>query len=324
MKRILFVVLGSVLCLAVAYGSGAQEGAGEDVIDIEVVSMGVQHEYWQTVNLGVQQAAEDLGLVVPFYGPAAETEVGAQMSLVENSIAKEVDAILLAPTDSEALIPVARRATELGIAVATFDVDINNPEYRISFIATDNYAAGELAGERMGELLDGRGTVGIVGHIAATMDTRERIDGFVDAMTENYPNIELLEPVYGDGDHQKSMDKATDLITGHPDLSGLYATNEGGAIGVALAVESAGKVGELTVVGFDSSEQEIRYLRDGVINGFVVQNPFQMGYLGVKILYEHVMGIQTAPERVDTGVVWVDNDNIDDEDIQNVLYPLGN
>ncbi len=323
MRRALFVLLWSVLCLSVAFGSGTQEGAAEDAVDIEVVSMGFQHEYWQTVRLGTQQAAEELGLVVPFYGPAVETEVDVQMSMVENSIAKKVDAILLAPTDSEALVPLAKKATEQGIAVATFDVDINNPEYRISFIATDNYAAGELAGEKMGELLGGEGKVGIIGHIAATMDTRERIGGFVDAITENYPDIELLEPVYGDGDHQKSMDKATDMITAHPDLAGLYATNEGGAIGVALAVESAGKVGDLTVVGFDSSEQEIRYLQEGVINGFVVQNPFQMGYLGVKILYEHVMGIEEAPSRVDTGVVWVDMENFEDEDIQKVLYPLG-
>jgi ribose transport system substrate-binding protein len=148
------------------------------------------------------------------------------------------------------------------------------------------------------------------------------VGGFVDVIKAEFPGIELLETVYGDGDHQKSLDKATDMMRAHPDLAAIYATNEGGAVGVALAVEQEKKVGKVKVVGFDSSEQEIDYLKRGVIEGFVVQNPFQIGYLGVKTMYEHLAGVKKAPARIDTGVVWVDMNNFNQPDIQKILYPL--
>jgi ribose transport system substrate-binding protein len=315
------------ICLLLAgslFAAGTEEQgkkAGKD-IKMEIICMGFQHEYWQTVRLGSEKAAKEIGIQVPFRGPELETQVDVQIGMFENAMAKKVDGILLAPCDSEALVPLVDRATEQGIVVATFDTDINKTDNRISFIATDNYAAGKLAGQNAGRILGGKGKVGIVGHLAPNQDTRERIGGFVDVIKAEFPGIQLLEPVYGDGDHQKSLDKATDMMRAHPDLAAIYATNEGGAVGVALALEQAKKVGQVKLIGFDSSEQEIDYLKRGVIEGFVVQNPFQMGYLAVKTLYEHLAGIKQAPARIDTGVLWVDMDNFNDADIQKVLYPL--
>jgi ribose transport system substrate-binding protein len=315
MKRTL--ALGAV-CLLLG---GALFAAPKD-IKIEVICMGFQHEYWQTVRMGTEKAAKEIGIVVPFYGPELETQVDVQIGMFENSIAKKVDGILLAPCDSEALVPLVEKATRQGIVVATFDTDINKTDNRISFIATDNYAAGKLAGENAGRILGGKGKVMVLGHLAGTMDTRERLDGFIDVIKAKCPGIQLLETVYGDGDQQKSLDKATDIMRSNPDLAGIYATNEGGAVGVALAVEQAKKTGKVKIIGFDSSEQEIDFLQRGVITGFVVQNPFQIGYLAVKTLYEHLAGIKKAPPRIDTGVVWVDMKNFDQPDIQKILYPL--
>jgi ribose transport system substrate-binding protein len=291
-------------------------------IKIEIICMGFQHEYWQTVRMGSEKAAKEIGIVVPFRGPELETQVDVQIGMFEDAIAKKVDGILLAPCDSEALVPLVEKATKLGIVVMTFDTDINKTTDRISFIATDNYAAGKLAGQNAGRILGGKGTMGVLGHLAGTMDTRERVNGFVDAIKTGFPGIQLLETAYGDGDHQKSLDKSVDMMTSHPDLAAIYATNEGGAIGVALAVEQKKKVGKVKIIGFDSSEQEIDYLKKGVIAGFVVQNPFQIGYLGVKTMYEHLAGIKKAPARIDTGVVWVDMKNFNQPDIQKILYPL--
>jgi ribose transport system substrate-binding protein len=315
MKRILAL---AAICLLLAGGLFA---APKD-IKIDVICMGFQHEYWQTVRLGTEKAAKEIGIVVPFYGPELETQVDVQIGMFENSIAKKVDGILLAPCDSEALVPLVEKATKQGIVVITFDTDINKTDDRISFVATDNYAAGKLAGQNAGRLLGGKGKMGVLGHLAGTMDTRDRVNGFVDAIKAGFPGIQLLETVYGDGDHQKSLDKATDMMTAHPDLAAIYATNEGGAIGVALAVEAKKKVGKVKIIGFDSSEQEIDYLKKGVISGFVVQNPFQIGYLGVKTLYEHLAGVKKAPTRIDTGVVWVEMKNFNQPEIQKILYPL--
>jgi ribose transport system substrate-binding protein len=315
MKRILTL---AAICLLVA---GALLAAPKD-IKIEVICMGFQHEYWQTVRMGTEKAAKEIGIIVPFYGPELETQVDVQIGMFENSIAKKVDGILLAPCDSEALVPLVEKATKLGIVVATFDTDINKTDNRISFVATDNYAAGKLAGQNAGRLLGGKGKVGVMGHLAGTMDTRERLGGFIDLIKAQFPGIQLLETVYGDGDQQKSLDKATDMMRANPDLAAIYATNEGGAVGVALAVEQAKKVGKVKIIGFDSSEQEIDFLKRSVITGFVVQNPFQIGYLGVKTLYEHLAGIKKAPPRIDTGVVWVEMKNFNQPDIQKILYPL--
>ena len=315
MKRILAL---AAICLLLTGGLFA---APKD-IKIDVICMGFQHEYWQTVRLGTEKAAKEIGIVVPFYGPELETQVDVQIGMFENSIAKKVAGILLAPCDSEALVPLVEKATRQGIVVITFDTDINKTDNRISFVATDNYAAGKLAGQNAGRLLGGKGKMGVLGHLAGTMDTRDRVNGFVAAIKAGFPGIQLLETVYGDGDHQKSLDKATDMMTAHPDLAAIYATNEGGAVGVALAVEQAKKVGKVKVIGFDSSEQEIDYLQKGVITGFVVQNPFQIGYLGVKTLYEHLAGVKKAPARIDTGVVWVEMKNFNQPDIQKILYPL--
>ncbi len=315
MKRTLTL---AAICLLLG---GALFAAPKD-IKIEVICMGFQHEYWQTVRLGTEKAAKEIGIVVPFYGPELETQVDVQIGMFENSIAKKVDGILLAPCDSEALVPLVEKATKQGIVVATFDTDINKTDNRISFIATDNYAAGKLAGENAGRILGGKGKVMVMGHLAGTMDTRERLGGFIDVIKAKYPGIQLLETVYGDGDQQKSLDKATDIMRSNPDLAGIYATNEGGAVGVALAVEQAKKTGKVKIIGFDSSEQEIDFLKRGVITGFVVQNPFQIGYLAVKTLYEHLAGIKKAPPRIDTGVVWVDMKNFDQPATQKILYPL--
>jgi len=315
MKRSLALIL---ICLL----AGAAVFAAPKDVKIEIICMGFQHEYWQTVRMGSEKAAKEIGIVVPFRGPELETQVDVQIGMFEDAIAKKVDGILLAPCDSEALVRLVEIATKLGIVVMTFDTDINKTTDRISFIATDNYAAGKLAGQNAGKLLGGKGKMGVLGHLAGTMDTRERVGGFVDAIKQGFPGIKLLETVYGDGDPQKSLDKARDMMTAHPDLAAFYATYEGGAIGLALAVEQKKKVGKVKIIGFDSSEQEIDYLKKGVIQGFVVQNPFQIGYLGVKTMYEHLAGIKQAPARIDTGVVWVDMKNFNQPEIQKILYPL--
>ena len=194
MKRVLAL---AVICLLL----GAALFAAPKDIKIEVICMGFQHEYWQTVRMGTEKAAKEIGIVVPFHGPEVETEVDVQIGMFENSMAKKVDGILLAPCDSEALVPLVEKATKLGIVVITFDTDINKTDDRISFIATDNYAAGKLAGQNAGRLLGGKGKMGVLGHLAGTMDTRDRVDGFVDAIKAEFPGIQLLETVYGDGDH---------------------------------------------------------------------------------------------------------------------------
>lgn len=308
------IVVASMLMLGSAYA------AGKDVY-IAVISKGFQHEFWQTVKLGSDTAAEELGVKSTFEGPANESMIAEQIDMVENAITKKATAILLAALDTEALIPVVEKAKSKGIPVVMFDSNVNS-DIPLSFVATDNKAAGGVAAEQLGKQLDGKGVVGIVAHNAGTSTAQQRRDGFIEKMKEMYPDIKLLEPVYSDGDHQRAMDKATDMMQSNPNLAAIYATNEGSAIGVATAVDAKGKGGKVKVVGFDSSEAEIAFLKSGVVQGFVVQNPFNMGYLGVKALYDVLEG-KTIDNRIDTGATYVTLENLESEKVQKLLNPLG-
>jgi len=308
------IVIASMLMLGSAYA------AGKDVY-IAVISKGFQHEFWQTVKLGSDTAAEELGVKSTFEGPANESMIAEQIDMVENAITKKATAILLAALDTEALIPVVEKAKSKGIPVVMFDSNVNS-DIPLSFVATDNKAAGGVAAEELGKQLGGKGVVGIVAHNAGTSTAQQRRDGFIEKMKEIYPDIKLLEPVYSDGDHQRAMDKATDMMQSNPNLAAIYATNEGSAIGVATAVDAKGKGGKVKVVGFDSSEAEIAFLKSGVVQGFVVQNPFNMGYLGVKALYDVLEG-KTIDNRIDTGATYVTLENLESEKVQKLLNPLG-
>ncbi len=317
MKKTSILLFAMALVILFAVGPKA---LAKDLY-VAVISKGFQHEFWQTVKLGSDTAAKELGIRVTFEGPSDETKIAEQINMVENAITKKADAILLAALDTEALIPVVQKANRMGIPVVMFDSNINS-DIPLSFVATDNKAAGALAAEKLGMILGGKGKVGIVAHNAGTSTAQQRRDGFIQNMKARYPGIKLLKAVYSDGDHQKAMDKATDMMQANPDLAAIYATNEGSAIGVATAVEAKGKVGKVKVVGFDSSEAEIGFLKDGVVEGFVVQNPFNMGYLGVKALVD-VLNKKSIQSRIDTGATFVNIDNLNSKKVQKLLYPLG-
>lgn len=330
-KLVAMIATTAVLAVSVVgCGSGGQ-GSGDssggntegkkDETYIAVISKGYQHEFWKTVEQGTQKAAEELGIKVTFEGPDSETEVDKQIEMVENAITKQADAIMLAPLDNKALLPVVQKAEEKGIPVITFDSNLDS-DIQKSFVATDNKAAGAIAAKEMAKQIGEKGKVAIVAHNEGTSTAQERRDGFKEEIEKNYKDIEIVSIQYSDGDHAKALAKATDIMTANPDLKGLYATNEGAVVGVATAVKEKGKADDITLIGFDSSDQEIAFLQEKIIDGFVVQNPYNMGYLGVKAANDALEG-KTVEKRIDTGATYVSLDNFEDEEIQKLLYPLG-
>jgi len=154
---------------------------------------------------------------------------------------------------------------------------------------------------------------------AATSEMREQ--GFKEAIAE-FAGITLAATLYSDSDAAKGMNVTQDMITANPNLAGIFAANEGGAIGAAQALRADGKAGEIKLVAFDASDEEIAALKEGVIQALVVQNPYKMGYEGVKAAVDHLEG-RPVEKRIDTGVTVVTMDNFDEPEIQKVLYPLG-
>ena len=287
---------------------------------IGVISKGYQHDFWRTVESGVQAAADEFNVDAYFIGPEKETEIGKQVSMVEDAINGRVDAIALAALDTRALIPVSRKAVNAGIPLVTFDSGIQGTLSK-SFIATDNEEGGRIAAEQLARLINNRGKVVIIAHNQGTSTAIDRVAG-AEKEFAKYPNIELVNILYSDGDISKALSITQDILTANPDLKGIFATNEGSALGVARAIEEKDASGKIAFVGYDSSEDQVRYIQNGTMNGTVVQDPFNMGYLSIKTLVD-ILENRTVSNRIDTGATYVSLANLDEEKIQKLLYPLG-
>ena len=280
-------------------------------LNLPVVSKGYQHEFWQTVKMGTEAAAKELGDKTSYVGPADETQIAEQIQLVENTMAQKPNGLLLAALDANALAPLVETANSRGIKVVTFDSGVNS-DIPASFVATNNRKAGAQAADALAEQVGQKGKVGIIAHVAGTTSAIERSEGFSERMKEKYPNIQVLPVQYSDGDPQKAMDKTIDMVH----------TNEGSTLGVANAIDSQNLKGKVKVIGFDSTEAIINFLKNGVIQGFVVQDAYQIGYQGIKALNAVISG-QTVAKEIDIPVKYVNAQNINTPEIDKLLHPFG-
>lgn len=295
------------------------EEAASDKLYIPLISKGFQHQFWQAVKKGAELEAADLGVEITFEGPASESEVEAQLAMFQAAIDKNPDAIGYATLDPEACVPYMDQAKEKGIPVVQFDAGCNS-DYPLNLAATDGEAAGAIAADNMARLMGEKGKIGIVGHSQINSTGITRRDGFVNRMKEAYPNIEIVDIQYGDGDHLKSADIAKAMIAAYPDLGGLYATNEGSAVGIVNAVTELGLPnGKIVIVGFDSGKAQVDAIKSGVMAGAITQDPIGIGRLVVRNAVAAING-ETLPKFSDTGAFWYDNTNMTEENIAAVLY----
>lgn len=297
---------------------GSAEGSSGDKDYIAIVSKGFQHQFWQSVKDGTDAAAEEFGVEVTFEGPESETQVDKQMEMLRAALDKSPDAIGFAALDSKAAIPLLEEANENDIPIIAFDSGVDS-DIPLTTATTDNKAAAALAADKMAELIGEEGKIALVVHDQTSVTGVDRRDGFVDQIESAYPNIEIVDIQYGGGDHLKSTDLAKAIMSAHPDLKGIFGSNEGSAIGVVNAVRELNKAGELTVVGFDSGKAQIDAIKDGLMAGAVTQNPFGIGYETVKAAVSALAG-EEVEGVIDTGFLWYDNENLEDEEVQSAIY----
>jgi ribose transport system substrate-binding protein len=295
----------------------ASSGSGEKLF-IPVISKGFQHQFWQAVKAGSEQAAKDLNVDITFEGPESEAMVDKQVEMFQTALDKNPAAICLAAVDSKAFEPLLQKAKEANIPVIGFDSGVDS-EIPVSTAATDNIAATALAADKMAELIGGEGEVAIIAHDQTSRTGIDRVKGFTDQITSKYPNITIVDTQYGGGDHLKSTDLAKAIIQAHPNLKGFFGANEGSIIGVLNAVAELGMEGQITVIGYDSGKQQMDAIRAGTEAGAITQNPVGIGYKCVEAAVKAAKG-ETLPKVIDTGFYWYDKNNIDDPQIKAVLY----
>jgi ribose transport system substrate-binding protein len=284
---------------------------------IAVIPKGTAHLFWQSVHAGAVAASREAGCDISWNGPASEADYAGQLKVVDSMISRRVDAIVLAPTDRKALVSVVERAGRENIPVIIFDSGIDTENY-VSYVATDNYHAGEIAAERMNKILGGKGKVAIVAVIPGGASTMQREQGFEDAVRKNYPGIQIVDKQFGMADFATSMSKAENMLTGHPDLAALFASNESSAVGASQALKA--RRSQVKLVGFDWSPTLIEDLKNGLVDSLVVQDPFKMGYEAVraavaKLDGKPVVKINHMPPKL------VDRENLNTPEIQAQLNP---
>ena len=323
-RRIGALVITIAMAVALSACGSDDDGGGTDSAGgsgdkpyIAIVSKGFQHQFWQAVKQGAEQEAKKQNAKITFEGPATETEVEAQIDMLNNAIAKGPDALGFAALDSKASAPLLADAEAQDIPVIAFDSGVES-DIPVTTASTDNKAAAAEAAKHMAELVGNTGKVALIVHDQTSQSGKDRRDGFKEWMEANAPDIELLPVQYGAGDQAKSADIAKAIISANPDLKGIYGANEGSAIGALAGVEESGKKG-ITIVGFDSGKAQIDAIKSGVMAGAITQNPVGMGEELVKAAMKAIDG-KDQPKSIDTGFYWYDKTNIDDPKIAAVLY----
>ncbi|MDR3114200.1 MAG: ABC transporter substrate-binding protein [Treponema sp.] len=310
-KRILLLAALLITLIGVLpMWARASQEASPGKIKVIFIAMDSIDEHWLKVKAGTEDKAKELGNVtLSFNAPPGKVDANVQLQMVEDAITQKMDAILLAPLDRDALSPGVDRAKAAGIKVIIIDSPVSTSNYD-AFLSTDNGAAARTAADQLAALINGTGKVAIINAQPGAGTTMIRENDFKDQISKKYPGITIVGTQFSDGDKTKALNIATDFMTANPDLAGIYATNEGSTVGAGNAIEQAGKAGVLKFVGFDWSADTKALIERGVLQATMVQNPYQMGYLGVQAAVDAYSG-KSIQKAVDTGVTVATKDNKD-------------
>jgi ribose transport system substrate-binding protein len=317
------VVLGLLAGCDSKSGSTGTPAAGRTVI--AVIPKGTTHEFWKSVHLGALKAAKELDVDIIWKGPLQENDRQGQINEVEAFINRGVTGICLAPLDSKALRKYASSAMAKKIPVVIFDSGLEGDDY-VSYVATDNYKGGFLAGEHLSKVLGGKGKVALLRYMEGSESTVQREQGFLDAITKS-KDIEVISSnQYAGATADTALKASENLLAslktadGGLKIEGLFCPNESSAIGMLRALQTAKLAGKVKFVGFDTSERLVAALKSGELQGTVLQNPIKMGYLAVKTIVGHLRG-GAQEKRVDTGVAIATPENMDTPEMRALLQP---
>lgn len=304
--------------------TGASATDGRNTIRLAVIPKGTTHEFWKSVHAGAVNAAKEHGDVeILWKGPLQESDGDGQISVVQDFITKKVNGIVLAPLDSQALVPTVAQAKEAGIPVVIFDSGLDDASNIVSYVATDNRNGGVLAAKRMGELLGGKGNVVMLRYKAGSESTMQREDGFLEALAQEFPGIKVLSSdQYAGTTPEDSLKNALDVLNKYKDdVNGIFAVCEPNAAGVQKALKELGLAGKVKFIAFDPNEALVAGLSDDSVHGIVLQDPVTMGYQAVKTMLKQLKQEEGIEARVKTGEYVATPENRETPEMQKLLKP---
>jgi ribose transport system substrate-binding protein len=306
-------------------GQGGSQGGGEGQsgpVQLAVVPKAIGFDFWEQVRLGAQCAAQksEGEVDVQWDGVTAETDVNGQVNLLQNFIQQGVDGLVYAATDAKVLYQVTKSAKQQGVTVVNIDSGTNPQPEDVPVFATDNVAAARQVPDLMAqELGEGGGKIAFIPFQQGTLTNEQREKGFKERLKQ-HPELKLVAEQSSQSNYNTALQVTEDILTANPDLDGIFAANEPGVLGAAEAVRQAGKAGEIVIIGWDASPEEIQGVKEGVISALVVQNPFRMGYDGVNAAVKMIRQGAEAKGN-DTGATIVTKENLNEPEVQSVLDP---
>jgi len=330
MTRRLSAVVSFVILVAAIGCSGfwvgcSREPANEGGITIAVIPKGTSHVFWQSIHAGAKKAADELGVQIIWRGPLREDDRDSQVSEVEGFISRGVSGIVLAPLDDSALVGPVSEAMRRKIPVVVIDSGLKGDDY-VSFVATDNVKGGAMAGDRLADVMQGKGKVVLLRYAEGHDSTAKREQGFLDAIAKHAGIQVVSSNQYGGADVEGYYKKAEAFLSNYkkPDgslgIDGLFCPNESSTFAMLRVLQDNGWAGKVRFVGFDASQNLVTGLRSGALDGLIVQDPVRMGYLGVKTMVAHLRG-ETVERAIDTGVQLATPKNMDEPAMKELLSP---
>lgn len=313
-------------CFALAVALSATAFAADKPLTIAVIPKGATNEFWKAVNAGAIKARDELrakGIAVDIMwkGPLKEDDREQQIQVVENFISRRVNGIVLAPLDSRALVQPVDAARQAKIPVVIMDSGLNSDRYE-SFVATDNFQGGVMAGEQLAKLLDGKGNVILLRYQLGSASTEEREAGFLEAL-KKHPGIKIISSNQHAGPTRDTAYRASQNLLNRygREVNGVFCPCElpSGAMAMALRDIGLGS-GKVKMVGFDAGSKSIEDLKNGDLQGLVVQDPLGIGYEGVMTMVKHLRG-EKVERRIGTRVALITKENMEQPAMKELLHP---
>ncbi|MBO4646520.1 MAG: substrate-binding domain-containing protein [Lentisphaeria bacterium] len=249
---------------------------------IAVIPKGTANMWWEVVHKGAEKAAKESGYEITWNGPEVETDREKQIQCVEDAIIKQSAAIVLGPNDFKALARSVEKIRSRKIPCVIIDSPVDSDQYD-SFAGTDNYRGGAEAARIIGKKLHGKGNVILVRYIQNSASTDARGNGFVDTLRKEFPDIKIIAEQHTQGTIEDARQRTVDMLTKHSSANAVFAVNHPSSVGAYKAIQNEKKAGKICFVAFDSDPVLLEGVSKGEVEAIIAQNPFEIGYQGVKL-----------------------------------------
>lgn len=303
--------------LAACGSSNNNSGGGSSQKSLTLIQGTRADEFYVTMACGAQAEAKTVGAKLTVTGPE-KFDAGQQIPIVNSVTSQRPDGVLIAPTDTKALIPPMTQMHAAGIKIVEVDTTVDDASLAVSSIATDNLRGGQLAAQTLVKLVGGKGSVLVINVNPGISTTDARAKGFADEIAKT-PGVTALPVQYTNDEPAKASAIVNATLSAHPDLAGIFATNVLTAEGAATGLRASGKQNQVKIVGFDAGPQQIQDLRSGVVQALVAQDPYGIGQRGVQTAVDSLSG-KDVPKQIQTDLFAITRDNVDSADAQKFIY----